>query len=134
MSLEKLYFGKDDVETDFTGSGLLRDSFLKTSIYDRIYNNTKSLVVGRKGSGKSALCLMLHKQLNGKANSSIITPDAISADERRRFEIIGIDEQQSKKLVWRYIFIIQICKYLLSNWKWCCCINKKKKKQESLIK
>jgi|AVFP01.1.fsa_nt_gi hypothetical protein len=114
MSIEKLYFGKDDAETDFTSSGLLQNGFLETAIYNRVVLGIKTLVTGRKGSGKSALCLMLHKGLSHKGYSAFITPDAISADEIRRFEMIGVDEQQSKKLVWRYIFLVQICKFIVS--------------------
>lgn len=113
MSIERLYFGKDDAETDFTRSGLLRDSFLETIVYREIKQGNKTLVIGRKGSGKSALCLMLNKQLCNEASASIVTPDAISAEEIRRFELLGINEQQSKKLVWRYVFLTQICKFLV---------------------
>jgi energy-coupling factor transporter ATP-binding protein EcfA2 len=115
MTIQNLYFGKDDAETDFTGSGLLQGSFLKTSIYEQVKSRSKSLVIGRKGSGKSALCLMLKKELSkeSKTYACVITPDAISADEIRRFQITGINEQQSKKLIWRYIFLVQICKFLL---------------------
>lgn len=115
MTIQKLYFGKDDAETDFTSSGLLQGSFLKTSIYEQIKSRSKSLVIGRKGSGKSALCLMLKRELNKeeKTYASLVTPDAISAEEIRRFQMTGINEQQSKKLIWRYIFLVQICKFLL---------------------
>ncbi len=114
MNIGKLYFGKDDAETDFTSSGLLRDSFLRTSIYEQIKSGQKTLVIGRKGSGKSALCLMLNKQLSRDSASCIVTPDSISADEIRRFELVGLNEQQSKKLVWRYVFLTQICKFLIN--------------------
>ena len=114
MSIQRLYFGKDDAETDFTGSGLLRESFLKTDLYDRVKARVKTLVIGRKGSGKSALCLMLNRQLCNEVNSCIVTPDAISAEEIRRFEMVGVNELQSKKLVWQYVFLIQVCKFLLS--------------------
>jgi GTPase SAR1 family protein len=115
MTIQNLYFGKDDAETDFTGSGLLQGSFLRTSIYEQVKSRSKSLVIGRKGSGKSALCLMLKKELSkeNKTYACVVTPDAISADEIRRFQITGISEQQSKKLIWRYIFLVQICKFLL---------------------
>ena len=59
MSIQNLYFGKDDAETDITSSGLLRDGFLKTAIYETVKAGKKTLVIGRKGSGKSALCMML---------------------------------------------------------------------------
>jgi hypothetical protein len=115
MMITTLYFGKDDAETDFTSSGLLQGSFLKTAIFDQIKSRAKSLVIGRKGSGKSALCLILKKELNKeeKTYACVVTPDAISADEIKRFQMAGINEQQSKKLIWRYIFLVQICKFLL---------------------
>lgn len=124
MSMLNLYFGKDDAETDFTRNGLLQDGFLKTYIFDKIKSGDKTLVIGRKGTGKSALCLMLHKQLVKENSATIITPDAISADEIRRFEMVGIDDQQSKKLVWKYIFLVQISKFVLA-------IARKKWKKES---
>jgi ABC-type multidrug transport system fused ATPase/permease subunit len=68
MTIANLYFGKDDAETDFTSSGLLQGSFLKTAIFDQIKSRSKSLVIGRKGSGKSALCLILKKELNREKN------------------------------------------------------------------
>lgn len=115
MTIRNLYFGKDDAETDFTSSGLLQGSFLKTAIFDQIKSRSKSLVIGRKGSGKSALCLILKKELNqeDKTYACVVTPDAISAEEIKRFQMAGINEQQSKKLIWRYIFLVHICKFLL---------------------
>ncbi|MBW4670294.1 MAG: ATP-binding protein [Cyanomargarita calcarea GSE-NOS-MK-12-04C] len=115
MTIQSLYFGKDDAETDFKGSGLLQGSFLKTTIYEDIKSRKKSLVIGRKGSGKSALCLMLKKELSleEKTYVCLVTPDAISADEIRQFQMSGVNEQQSKKLIWKYIFLVQICKFLL---------------------
>jgi nucleoside-triphosphatase THEP1 len=115
MSLENLYFGKDDAERDYTNSGLLKEGFLKTSMYNDAQKGSKSLIIGRKGSGKSAICLMLHENFLHMDNSysSVITPDAISADELRRFELLGINEEQAKKLVWRYVFLVQIAKFIL---------------------
>ena len=115
MKIANLYFGKDDAETDFTSSGLLQGSFLKTTIFEQIKSRSKSLVIGRKGAGKSALCLILKRELNkdDETYACVVTPDAISADEIKRFQMTGINEQQSKKLIWRYIFLVQICKFLL---------------------
>lgn len=115
MSINELYFGKDDAERDYTNSGLLKEGFLKTTMYKDAKKGLKSIVVGRKGSGKSAICLMLHNNFScfEGSFSCIITPDAISADELRRFELLGINEEQAKKLVWRYIFLVQIAKFVI---------------------
>lgn len=115
MNINKLYFGKDDAERDITSNGLLKVGFLKTSMYEIAKQGSKSLVIGRKGSGKSAICLMLDNNFsnNESTYSCVITPDAISADEIRRFELIGVNNEQAKKLVWRYIFLVHIAKFII---------------------
>lgn len=114
MDINRLYFGKDDAERDFTSNGLLKTGFLKTSMYEIAKKGSKSLVIGRKGSGKSAICLMMHNNLiTQNSYSCVITPDAISADEIRRFELIGVNDEVAKKLVWRYIFLVHIAKFII---------------------
>jgi hypothetical protein len=108
--LDNLYFGKDDAESDLARGGLLAPSFLETNAYAAAKNGEKALVIGRKGSGKSAICLTLERELRREDRVSLITPDAISADEVRRFELPGIQQDQSKRLIWRYVFTVQIAK------------------------
>ena len=57
--IENLYFGKDDAESDIGRGGLLAKSFLETSQYKDALVGKKWLILGRKGSGKSAICLKL---------------------------------------------------------------------------
>lgn len=112
--LQRLYFGKDDAESDIAKGGLLREGFLRTRAYEAAFAGTKSLIIGRKGSGKSAICLTLFNALAVDARASLVSPDEISAEEIRRFQLPGIQPAQSKQLIWRYVFAIQIAKYLLS--------------------
>jgi hypothetical protein len=114
LSLERLYFGKDDAESDFAKGGLLKQGFMRTRAYDEALNGRKSLIIGRKGSGKSAICLMLRNTLSPDGLCALITPDEISADEIRRFHLPGIPAEQSKQLIWRYVFIVQIAKFILT--------------------
>lgn len=97
--LKKLYFGKDDAESDFAKGGLLRAGFLRTTAFEEALSGTKSLIIGRKGSGKSAICLMLQAALSDEKRVSLVTPDEISADEIRRFQLPGIQPSQSKQLI-----------------------------------
>lgn len=112
--LRKLYFGKDDAESDIASGGLLRAGFLRTRAYEEALSGSKSLIIGRKGSGKSAICLTLVLSLKGKGQASMVSPDEISAEEIRRFQLPGIQPAQSKQLIWRYIFAIQTTKFLLN--------------------
>ena len=111
--LSALYFGKDDAESDFANGGLLRQGFLKTHAYEEALSGNKTLFIGRKGSGKSAICLMLHTSLSQEHRAALITPDEISAEEIRRFTLSGISPVTSKELIWRYVFAVQIAKFLL---------------------
>jgi hypothetical protein len=113
-ALWNLFFGKDDAESDSAAGGLLRQGFLQTAAYEAALRGRKSLIIGRKGSGKSAICLMLKAKSDDGECVSLVTPDEISADEIRRFELAGITPEQSKVLVWRYVFAVQIAKYVLA--------------------
>ena len=112
--LSSLYFGKDDAETDIQVGGLLKEGFLRTAAYEAVIAGKKRLIIGRKGSGKSAICLFIRNTLANEDGVSLITPDDISAEEIRRFELPGITREQSKAVIWRYAFNIQICKHLLT--------------------
>jgi hypothetical protein len=113
-SLGNLYFGKDDAESDMAAGGLLEKGFLSTSAFETVASGRKSLIIGRKGSGKSAICVMLYKR--GRVDDtyySLVTPDEISSEELRRFELSGINETQAKTLLWSYVLNIQVAKFLL---------------------
>ena len=111
--LRSLYFGKDDAESDIAAGGLLRDGLLKTAAYNNAITGRKTLIIGRKGSGKSAICVGLREAPPAGLTVSVVTPDEISADEIRRFELQGITPEQSKALMWRYLFAIQVAKCLV---------------------
>jgi ABC-type multidrug transport system fused ATPase/permease subunit len=98
VDLSKLYFGKDDAESDIARGGLLKQGFMKTHAYNEALSGSKTLVIGRKGSGKSAICLMLLASADVTHSFVLVTPDAISAEEVRRFQLSGIPQEQSKSL------------------------------------
>jgi hypothetical protein len=112
-AIDSLYFGKDDAESDFAAGGLLQQGFLQTLAYEEAKKGRKGLFVGRKGSGKSAICLTLKSSLESQNRVALVTPDEISAEEIRRFSLAGITPESSKELIWRYVFAVQISKYML---------------------
>ncbi|MGC4093112.1 MAG: hypothetical protein QM756_35530 [Polyangiaceae bacterium] len=44
----------------------------------------------------------------------MVTPDEISADETRKFQLTGIASEDSKAFVWRFVFATQIAKALIT--------------------
>lgn len=57
--LSKIDLGKDEAEQDQR----LQEYFLKTSNYMNALAGTKTIVIGRKGSGKSAIFALMQVEL-----------------------------------------------------------------------
>lgn len=113
--LSELFFGRDDAETDIAEGGLLREGFLPTAAYQAARKASKHLIIGRKGSGKSAICRTLAMSAEPGLVTALVTPDKVSADEIRRFTLDGIPPEMAKAQMWRYILAIQIARHLVDH-------------------
>ncbi|MFI5615594.1 P-loop ATPase, Sll1717 family [Amycolatopsis sp. NPDC051903] len=109
-TVERLYFGRDDAEHDFA-DGLLREGFLVTKAFEEVSAGHKNLVIGRKGTGKSAICM----QQAANDGTCLITPDDAAGEELRRFELQGLTGASAKSLIWRYVFAVQAARHLVSH-------------------
>jgi hypothetical protein len=109
--VEALFFGRDDAESDLT-DGLLREGFLPTYAYEMALTGRKSLIIGRKGSGKSAICRRLTVEGGYQGAAALITPDDAAGDEIRRFELQGVTGDTAKSLIWRYVFAVHAARHL----------------------
>lgn len=89
--------------------------FLPTPAYEAARKARKHLIIGRKGSGKSAICRTLAAQDEFELVTALVTPDALSADEIRRFELQGVESGMAKRMIWRYVLAVQIAKYLVAH-------------------
>ncbi|WP_427919356.1 P-loop ATPase, Sll1717 family [Streptomyces sp. cg40] len=108
----RLFFGRDDAEND-NESGLLQVGFRPNSAYDAALSGRKSLIIGRKGSGKSAICMRLMAPGVYSGATVLITPDDAAGEEIRRFELQGLTADTAKSLIWRYVFAVQAARYLV---------------------
>jgi hypothetical protein len=113
--LRDLYFGRDDAERDAAEGGLLRAGFLRTAAYDATIKGRKHVIIGRKGAGKSAICRILEASQHHPVVTLVVTPDEISADEIRRFELQGVPGEKAKELIWRYIFAIELAGNIIAH-------------------
>jgi hypothetical protein len=109
-----LRFGEDDAESDLA-NGLLQSGFLPTAAYNAARSGRKTLIIGRKGSGKSAICRWLASVEDPSGSTFLITPDDAVGDEMRRFDLQGLNGETARSLVWRYVFCIQIARYLVNH-------------------
>lgn len=69
INLIKLGLGPDAAENE--GEKLL-NYFIETAAYDKAFNSPKSIIIGRKGSGKTAIYIKLINELTKDKNNYVI--------------------------------------------------------------
>jgi hypothetical protein len=105
--------GTADAETD---EEYLADCFVDTGDLDtlRNCNSPKRIVVGRTGSGKSALLLGLRRQEDHVIQ---LAPEVLSLDYitnstiLRFFEDLGVNLDLFYTLLWRHVFTVELIRY-----------------------
>ncbi|KPL80625.1 P-loop ATPase, Sll1717 family [Herpetosiphon geysericola] len=102
FDIHSLIFGSDDAEFD-QKNGFLSKVFLSTAVYERIKRYNKEVVIGRKGSGKSAICIMLKNALDEDGKVILITPDSLSQSKISSLKSSSINEEESYILSWKYL-------------------------------
>jgi len=108
-------FGKDDAAMD-AKQGFLDKVFLKTSFYHRVRTGQKFLVTGRKGSGKTAICLSLKNALEAEGRTTILaTSKLLSVPKMQQIKGTSINDQERFETSWRYVFLVKISIELLRN-------------------
>jgi hypothetical protein len=113
-AVERLSFGYEDAERDMA-RGLLGPGFVRTTAYNAAVSGRKMLIIGRKGSGKSAICMRLTADGNYPGHTLLVTPDDAAGDEIRQFELEGLTGDTAKSLIWRYVFAVQAARYLVEH-------------------
>lgn len=115
--LAQLHFGREDAERDVTEGLLLRGGFLPNAAYRGALSGRKMLIIGRKGSGKSAVCMQLMAD-GGRTHHSgkvLVTPDEAAGEEIRRFELQGLPPHSAKALIWRYVFAVHAARHIVTH-------------------
>jgi len=108
LDLAELSFGHDYAERD-AKQGFLSKVFLKTPLYNRIKNDQCELVIGRKGAGKSANCLILKGAFESEGiKVALLTPESLSKQKLQALEISSINREETYLQTWRYILLTKI--------------------------
>jgi len=96
--LKRIDLGKDEAELDER----LREYFIRTSHYENTINGSKTIIIGRKGSGKSAIFTLAKEQLESQGILVIpITPMQYSWTALKEYkEEAGITAEQAYTNAW----------------------------------
>ena len=103
-------FGNDRAQEDVN----LRYYFIKTRQYDEIKSGAKELVLGRKGSGKSALFSILKREAND--NGQIPISIAFDGEDfvhiensiKKKVTVFDVDDDFKYSLAWRDFLISEL--------------------------
>jgi energy-coupling factor transporter ATP-binding protein EcfA2 len=111
--LEKLNFGKIAAEDE---ASELAEYFVETNEYSKLKDEkNRMLVVGRKGSGKSAIYVHLRDTLSQQQNTQVIALelDAHAWAEHKRLRDQSVSPQRGYVASWKYLMLIELTKRLL---------------------
>lgn len=98
--LSEINLGRDDADTDRE----LKNYFLETPVASRAISGEKWLVLGRKGTGKSAIHQMI-PLLDSAALYVPITPDAYAWGTLKTYQETGVPLEHAHKNAWKFTLV-----------------------------
>lgn len=104
LELNKIDLGKDEAEQDER----LKEYFLKTNTYEKSLSGAKTIIIGRKGSGKSAIFKLMSEELENSEIVIEITPDQYSWSALKDYKEQGILEEQAHTNAWKFTLLSSI--------------------------
>lgn len=107
--LENVNFGHIDAEAD---PNLIR-YFLETDSYKRIFSGEKMYVIGRKGTGKSAIYLTIEKLKHPAVSVSGLTFDDYPWQVHNRIKDDTKSADFSHVNTWKYIILLELAKLII---------------------
>ena len=110
-AITDLDFGRESAESE---QKFLTKVFLPTPVFERIRGGQKHLVLGRKGAGKTAVCLTVYENLKQQdLDVSLISPRDLSKFKLSLLEKGSLNTAESSLLSWKYVFLTELGEYAL---------------------
>jgi energy-coupling factor transporter ATP-binding protein EcfA2 len=114
QGIERVNFGHIAAEEEVAN---LQRYFIETEEYEKVKSDThKILVIGRKGSGKSAIYVALRDYLPQKDKTVVV--EALSLQDypwqiHKRIRDIGVPNEQAYVNSWKYVIWVLLAKRIL---------------------
>jgi hypothetical protein len=103
--LKRIDLGNDEAEQDER----LREYFIRTAHYENTISGIKTIIIGRKGSGKSAIFTLAKEQLEKRGDLVIpITPVQYSLNALKDYKESGITAEQAHTNAWKITLLSSI--------------------------
>jgi hypothetical protein len=104
MSIELVNFGRVDAESETN----LAEYFVDTGVFARLQSGRKQFVVGRKGSGKTALFILATQE---RFKRSVIQLDFnnYAWESHKKIEESGLSAESVYTASWRFTLLMAVC-------------------------
>lgn len=106
MSIADVDFGRVDAE----GETNLVDYFVDTGVLSRIKSGRKQYIVGRKGSGKTALFILASEEQLGRTVIQLDFAD-YAWESHKQIHEAGLSAESAYTASWRFTFLMAVCDY-----------------------
>jgi hypothetical protein len=116
-TLQRLDFGSSSAENEMR---TLQSYYLRTDAFNRAFRGEVQLVVGRKGSGKSAIFLQIRDKERSKGNNVVLDlkPEGYKLIKFKELILSYLQEGTFHHTIiafWEYILLLEICHRALEN-------------------
>jgi hypothetical protein len=101
MSIADVDFGRVDAE----GETNLSEYFVDTGVLDSLKNGKKHFIIGRKGSGKTALFLLATEEKLGRSVLKLDFAD-YAWEVHKKIKESGLSAESSYVASWRFTFLM----------------------------
>lgn len=89
--------------------------FLQTNDYNLISSGEKSIVIGRKGTGKTAICEHIHNLKDNKRFSSLHSLKSFPFNELYTLKDENYSFTNQYITIWKYVILSAICRMMVDN-------------------
>jgi hypothetical protein len=110
MSINTVNFGRVDAESETN----LAEYFVDTGVFARVQNGRKQFIIGRKGSGKTALFILATSDRFGHP---VIPLDFTNYawESHKKIQESGLNPESVYTSSWRFTLLMAVCNYWRHN-------------------
>jgi hypothetical protein len=111
MLFRDIDFGSDDAKGDIR----LSEYFVRSPEYERVRSGDAAFVIGRKGTGKTAICQIIHEEAQRSANLFSILLSFKNAPSSALFASSDTSFNAPNQYVsiWRFLIVLETAKLIL---------------------
>jgi hypothetical protein len=112
-NFKKINWGPDEAKGDQN----LLHYFMKIPDYDALMNGNKRYIIGRKGTGKTALLerIKLSSTIDKKIKTKELSLRDFPINDLRGFQVRGMQDKSKFVPIWTFLIIVELCKTIVND-------------------